>query len=131
LRRATAAYPEALRAAVLRDALHGARFGLTAFAPKFAALGDVWGTSACLARALWQLGLVLLALNRTYLVNDKTLLDEIDGFALAPRGFRARAEDVLGALGRTPAELAAAVEATARLCAEVAALSSPPASSRC
>ena len=131
LRRAAATYPEALRAAVLRDMLHGAAFGLSAFAPKFAVRGDVWGTAACLARALWQLGLALFALNHTYLVSDKTLLDEIDGFALAPRDFRARAEAVLGAPGRTPAELAAAVEAIETLCAEVTALSSPPAPSRC
>ncbi len=129
LRGRVAAYPDALRRAVLHDTLEGAAFGLSAFAPKFAARGDVWGTSACLARAVWQLGLALFASNYTYLVNDKTLLDEIDGFALAPHDFRARAEAVLAAPGRTPAELAAAVEETATLCAEVSALSSPPASS--
>jgi predicted GNAT family N-acyltransferase/predicted nucleotidyltransferase len=123
LRARVAAYPEALRRAVLHDALGGAAFGLAAFAAKFAARGDVWGTAACLARALWQLGLALFALNHSYLVNDKTLLDEIDGFALAPEGFRGRAEGVLSALGRTPAELSAAVDAVAALHAETAELS--------
>ena len=66
----------------------------------------------------------LFALNRCYLVNDKTLLDEIDGFAFAPEGFRGRAERVLSAPGRTPAELSAAVEAIAALHAESAALCS-------
>ena len=120
LRGLVAAYPDALREGVLRDALRGAGFGLAAFAPKFAARGDAWGTAACLARAVWQLGLALFAWNRCYLVNDKTLLEEIDGFAEAPRDFAARASGVLGAPGRTPAELAASVEAVAALGLETA-----------
>ena len=126
LRRQVAAYPDALRAAVLRDMKQSVDFNLAAFAPKFAARGDVWGSAACLARCVWQLGLALFALNHVYFVNDKTLLDEVDGFALAPTGFRARAEAVLASSGRTPAELGAAVEAIAGLSRE---LSSPPASS--
>jgi predicted GNAT family N-acyltransferase/predicted nucleotidyltransferase len=123
LRREVAAYPDALRAAVLRDMLRGADFGLAAFAPKFAARGDAWGTAACLARCVWQLGLALFALNRCYLVNDKTLLDEIDGFALAPRDFHARTEAVLAAPGRTPDELAASVAAIAALNRDTRAVS--------
>jgi len=133
LRRLVAAYPEALRQAVLRDMQQGASFGLAAFAPKFAVRGDAWGAAACLARAVWQLGLALFARNRCYLVNDKTLLEEVDGFAEAPRDFRARAGAVLASPGHTPAELAAAVEAIAELNRETwalpAPLSSPPASS--
>jgi hypothetical protein len=72
---------------------------------------------------VWQLGLALFALNRCYLVNDKTLLDEIDGFALAPRDFRARAEAVLAAPGRTPDELAASVAAIAALNRDTRAVS--------
>lgn len=127
LRRQVAAYPEALRRAVLRDMQKGVAFGLAAFAEKFAARGDTWGTVSCLARCVWQLGLALFALNHCYLVNDKTLLDEIDGFALAPEGFRGRAESVLSAPGRTPAELRASVEAIAALHAELAGLSLEPA----
>jgi predicted GNAT family N-acyltransferase/predicted nucleotidyltransferase len=123
LRRQVAAYPEALRRAVLRDMQQGVTFGLAAFAPKFAARGDAWGTAACLARAVWQLGLALFARNRCYLVNDKTLLEEIDGFADAPRDFRARACAVLASPGRTPAELAASVEAVAALNQETWAVS--------
>jgi len=123
LRALVAAYPEPLRAAVLRDMLWGAEFGLAAFAPKFAARGDAWGTLSCLGRAVWQLGLALFALNRCYLVNDKTLLDEIDGFALAPSGFRERVATAVSAPGRTPGELGAAVEAIAALSRETRAVS--------
>ena len=109
LRREVAAYPEALRGATWHDSLRFTDFNLRAFAPKFAARGDAWGTAACLARCVWQLGLALFAWNRCYLVNDKTLLEEIDGFADAPRDFRARVSSVLAAPGRTPRELAASV----------------------
>jgi predicted GNAT family N-acyltransferase len=122
LRRQVAAYPEALRRVVLRDMQKGVAFGLAAFAEKFAARGDTWGTVSCLARCVWQLGLALFALDHSYLVNDKTLLDEIDGFALAPEGFRARVESVLAAPGRTPAELRASVAKIAALHAETVGL---------
>jgi predicted GNAT family N-acyltransferase len=130
LRRGAAAYPEPLRQAVLRDMLRGADFNLAAFAPKLAARGDAWGTAACLARAVWQLGLALFAQNRCWLVNDKTLLAEIDGFAEAPRDFAARATAVLARPGDTPAALEASVEAVDALARETAALvpTPPPAS---
>jgi hypothetical protein len=122
LRSRVVAYPAALRRAVLRDMLEGAAFALSAFAPKFAARADTWGTVSCLARCVWQLGHALFALNYAYLVNDKTLLDEIDGFALAPPDFRVRSEAVLAAPGRTASELAAAVAEVETLHAETAAL---------
>ena len=71
----------------------------------------------------------LFARNRCYLVNDKTLLDEIDGFADAPPDFRARAGAVLANVGHTPSELAVAVEAITALNREMWSVSSPPASS--
>jgi predicted GNAT family N-acyltransferase len=134
LRAASAAYPEALRAAVLRDMARAVPFHLGSFAAKFAARGDAWGTAACLARCVWQLGLALFAANRVYLVNDKTLLDEIDGFAEAPRGFGERARAVLANPGETPAQLTLSVDAIAALRRETWpvsewALSSLPASS--
>ena len=126
LRRQVAAYPEALRRAVLRDMLEGVSFGLAAFAGKFAARGDVWGTVSCLTRSVWQLGLALFALDYRYLVNDKTLLDEIDCFALAPERFRVRAESVLSAPGRTPDELRAAIATITALGTETAQLAGEP-----
>jgi hypothetical protein len=56
-------------------------------------------------------------------VNDKTLLDEIDGFAEAPQDLRARAGAILAHPGDTPRELAAAVEKVAGLNRETWAVS--------
>jgi hypothetical protein len=74
LKRKVANYPEALRVAVVQDYLWQAELGLIAFAPKFAGRSGAYGTAACLARAVNQLLVVLFALNRKYLIDDKTAL---------------------------------------------------------
>jgi hypothetical protein len=122
LKRRVADYPEALRQAVLRDYLFMAQFGLTAFAPKFAARSDAYGTAACLSCAVNQLVLALFALNRKYLINDKTALVEVAEFERAPREFGPRVQKVLAHLGASPVELAAAVEDVAQLVRETAEL---------
>jgi hypothetical protein len=125
LKRRVEGYPEALRHALVQSYLWAAEFALESFAPKFAARGDALGTAGCLARAAHQLVLVLFALNRRYLVSDKTALAEIAGMPLAPRDFAARVGDSLARVGRTPGEQAAAVDAVAALVAETAALCGP------
>lgn len=110
LKRRTVTYPEALRRSVVQDYLWQAEFGLTAFAPKVAARADIFGTAACLTRVVNQLVLVLFALNRKYLINDKTALAEVVQFERAPRDFSPRVQRTLASLGTTPAELGAAVE---------------------
>jgi hypothetical protein len=122
LRERALPYPEALRRAVVADHLRSAEFNLAAFAPKFAARGDAVFTSACLARATYDLVLVLFALNRTHLVNDKTALAEITGFELAPDAFAARADALLGQTGNGPARLAASVQTLQRLVEECGTL---------
>jgi predicted nucleotidyltransferase len=115
LQRRVAVYPEALRAAIVRDHLAAAKFGLGAFARKFAARSDTYGTAACLTRAVNQLVMVLFAVNRRYLVNDKTALAEIGEMTRAPRDFGARVQATLAHLGATSAELLEAVERITRL----------------
>ncbi len=122
LKRRVADYPEALRRAVVQDYLWQAEFGLAAFARKFAARTDVYGTAACLTRAVNQLVLVLFALNRKYPINDKTALAEVAEFERAPREFGPRVQQTLGSLGASPAELVAAVESVAQLFRETVAL---------
>src|SRR5437867_6308351 len=121
LKRRVGDYPEALRRAVVQDYLWAAEFGLAAFARKFAARADAYGTAACLSRAVNQLVLVLFALNRRYPINDKTALAEIGEFDLAPREFGSRVQKALVHLGPSPAELTAAIESVAQLLRETIA----------
>lgn len=122
LKRRVANYPEALRRAVVQDYLWQAELGLTAFAPKFAGRSGAYGTAACLARAVNQLLLVLFALNRKYLMDDKTALAEVEEFERAPREFGRRVQQTLGHLGGSPEELGAAVESVAQLFRETVEL---------
>jgi predicted nucleotidyltransferase len=115
LKRRIAEYPEALRSAVVRDYLWSAEFGLAAFARKFAARSDVYGTAACLTRAVNQLILALFALNRRYPINDKTFLEEVAELERAPADFGQRVRATLARLGDSAVELAAAVEGIERL----------------
>jgi predicted nucleotidyltransferase len=118
LKRKVTKYPEALRRAVMQDYLFMAEFTLSAFAPKFAARCDTYGTAACLTRAVNELVMALFALNRKYPVNDKTALAEIGEFERAPREFGSRVEKTLAHLGASAAELATAVEKVAQLLGE-------------
>jgi hypothetical protein len=99
-----------------------AEFGLAAFASKFAARQDAYGTAACLTCAANQLVLALFALNRQYPINDKTALAEVAEFERAPREFGPRLQETLAHLGASAAELGAAVESVARLVRETVEL---------
>jgi predicted nucleotidyltransferase len=122
LKQRVANYPEALRQALVQDYLWQAELGLTAFAPKFAGRSGAYGTAACLARAVNQLLLALFALNRRYLMDDKTALAEVAEFERAPREFGRRVQQTLGHLGGSPEELRAAVESIAQLFRETVEL---------
>ena len=122
LKRRVADYPEALRQAVVQDYLWQAEFGLAAFAPKFAGRSGAYGTAACLTRALNQLVMVLFALNRRYLMDDKTALSEVAEFERAPQEFERRVQQTLGNLGSSPEEFRAAVESVVQLFRETVEL---------
>lgn len=124
LKRLVAAYPEALRSAVIQDYLWAAEFGLDAFAVKFAKRSDTYGTAACLTRAVNQLILVLFAVNRKHLINDKTALDEVSEFEFAPREFGARVQSTFQKLDNSAEQLLGAVESITRLFRETAELTS-------
>lgn len=122
LKRRVANYLEAMRLAVVQDYLWQAELGLTAFAPKFAARSGAYGTAACLARAVNQLLLVLFALNRKYLMDDKTALAEVAEFERVPREFGRRVQQTIEHLGGSPEELNAAVESVVHLFRETVEL---------
>jgi hypothetical protein len=115
-------YPEALRAAVVQDSLWQVEFALTV-ARTCAARADVYGTVGCCTRLAFHLVLALFALNRTYLLNDKTALAEIADFARAPRRFAPRLQQILSQPGSSAAQLSAAVAALRELFGETVALS--------
>jgi Domain of unknown function (DUF4037)/Nucleotidyltransferase domain len=123
LKRRIAGYPDALRRAVVQDYLWQAEFGLAAFASKYAARSDAYGTASCLTRAVNQMVLVLFALNRKYPINDKTALAEVAEFEHAPGEFTLRVQKTLAHVGASSAELVAAVESIAQLHREVVELS--------
>jgi hypothetical protein len=74
----------------VQDYLWAAEFGLAAFARKFRARSDPYGTAACLTCAVNQLVLVLFALNRKCPINDKTALEEVGEFERVPQEFGPR-----------------------------------------
>ncbi|HEY8120462.1 MAG TPA: nucleotidyltransferase domain-containing protein [Myxococcota bacterium] len=122
LKARTAHYPDPLRSAVVQDALWQVEFGLSAFAPKLVANGDVVGAVGCMTRFAAYLMLALFALNRAWWLNDKTALAEIAEFALVPHAFAARLGAALAAPGATPAALGAALAEIDALFAETVAL---------
>jgi hypothetical protein len=69
-----------------------------------------------------QLVLVLFALNRKYLLNDKTALSEVAQFERCPAGFVPRVQQTLAHPGSSSAELATAVASIAQLLRETCAL---------
>jgi len=122
LKARVATYPEALRAAVVQHGLWAVDFGLSAFAPKFAQLGDSYGTAGCLARFAHQLVLVLFAFNRVYLLNDKTALAEVEEFRDAPAGFADRIRTVLSRPGDSVESLQRSVQRMQQIFDETVAL---------
>ncbi|HET9219553.1 MAG TPA: nucleotidyltransferase domain-containing protein [Terriglobia bacterium] len=122
LKRRVAEFPEALRRAVVQDYLWQAEFALVTFAPKVADRGDAFGTASCLSRAVNQLVLVLFALNRRYLINDKTALDEVEEFEHAPREFKQHVHQTFSMLGSSPSELKIATARIMQLHRETASL---------
>ena len=125
LKRQVETYPEPLRRALVQTYLWASEFTLESFAAKFAKRGDVLGTAGCLGRVAHQLVLVLFALNRRYLLSDKTALAEIASFPQAPSDFGARISRVLARVGASPAELALSVDSVAELVAETLRLAGP------
>jgi predicted nucleotidyltransferase len=122
LKQRVANYPAALRQAIVQDFLWQVEFNLAAFAHKFAARADAYGTAACLTRAVNQLVLVLFALNRQYLLNDKTALAEVGEFARTPHEFGPRIQQTLARVGGSETELATAVACIGQLFQETVTL---------
>jgi predicted nucleotidyltransferase len=114
--------PPALCQSIVQNCLWDVEFGLTAFVPKYVASANVLAVAGCLTRFGQALVLTLFALNNRYFVNDKTALEEVRAFDLAPAGFAERLAGLLAAVGGTPAEMGNAVGELRNLFEEVRAL---------
>jgi predicted nucleotidyltransferase len=122
LKQRVALYPPALQRAVVQDCLWSAELTLVAFAPKFAAREDIYGTVGCLTRVVNQLVLALFALNGAYLLNDKTALQELTQFQHCPAQFMPRVQRTLACPGSSQEELAASLAMVAQLLLETCEL---------
>jgi len=88
-------YPEALRTAVADRFLFEARFSALLLR-KLAGRDEVAYAAGLAYRCAMCMVQALFALNRTYLVNEKGAVSVAAGFELAPLGFSARIDEVLG-----------------------------------
>ncbi|WP_240033104.1 nucleotidyltransferase domain-containing protein [Micromonospora globbae] len=117
LREETSAYPPALGAALVANGWE-AGF-LVEAAAKGAASGDAAYVAGCLFRAVGVLVHALHGRAGRWLVNEKGMVESAGRLPGSPPGFASRAQALLAAVGRTPDDLAATVDAARRLCAEV------------
>jgi predicted nucleotidyltransferase len=126
LKQRVAKYPPLLKTRTIASNLWLAEFSLV-HAVGYAERGEVYAVAGTLTRTAAFLTQVLFALNETYFMSDKTAMAEIAaGFNVAwplvPAGYVERLGRVLGHVGDTPAQLAAATAALRELWASLVAL---------
>jgi predicted nucleotidyltransferase len=108
LKRKIAVYPAALRREIVTRHLFDATFAL-AVADKPAERGDIAYVAGSLFHAVGFMTLVLYALNREWLINEKGALLASRDFTLRPRGFHSTIDAVMARPGATPRALAASI----------------------
>jgi len=104
LKKQVAVYPTRLKHRIIVDSLWSAEFTLK-FARGFAEKADVYNTVGCLTRTAAQLTQALFALNESYFLSDKKVMETIASFQIKPSNY---VETILGILaypGETCAEL--------------------------
>ncbi|HEY2485723.1 MAG TPA: nucleotidyltransferase domain-containing protein [Candidatus Binataceae bacterium] len=104
LKRQVATYPAIFRRAMVTKHFFDATFEL-AIAVKPAERGDTSYVTGSLFHAAGFMTLVLYALNRQWLINEKGMLPASRGFRIRPRGFHSTIEGVMAEPGRTPRAL--------------------------
>ncbi|HKN01474.1 MAG TPA: nucleotidyltransferase domain-containing protein [Candidatus Binataceae bacterium] len=105
LKRMVARYPEPLRRALVTKHFFDATFELV-IAGKPAKRDDTAYVAGCMFRAAGFMTLVLYALNRQWLINEKGALAASRGFKVCPRGFHATIASVMAKPGDNPRALA-------------------------
>jgi len=104
LKRQVTVYPTVFRRAMVTKHFFDATFEL-AIAVKPAERGDTSYVTGSLFHAAGFMTLVLYALNRQWLINEKGMLPASRGFRIRPRGFHSTIESVMAKPGRTPRAL--------------------------
>ena len=121
LKMLVARYPEKLRRSIVRKHLFDATFEL-GIALKPALRGDVMYVSGCLFRAASFITIVLYALNRRWLINEKGALAGVRSMPIRPRGIDSAIARILASSRRTPDELGRGVRTMTSLCGRMRAL---------
>jgi hypothetical protein len=108
LKHRVAHYPPRLKEKWVADSLWSAEFTLL-HARGFAEKGDVYNTVGCLTRTAAALTQALFALNETYFMSDKKVMERIAAFNLVPPGYVTSITEILAQSGRTTSELESVV----------------------
>lgn len=108
LKSQVALYPPVMKERILLDALWSAEFTLL-HARGFAEKGDVYNTAGCLTRAAANLTQALFALNETYFIRDKGVMQVMAAFPLCPAGYVEQVTGILAQPGSLPGDLVKSV----------------------
>lgn len=122
LKRSVQLYPPELKRRVIADSLWSAEFTLL-HARAFAAQGDVYNTAGCLTRAAANLTQALFALNETYFLRDKQVMQTLSNFPILPEGYVDQVNRILARPGSTPQQLMDSVSGMHTIWQSVVALS--------
>jgi len=108
LKHQVATYPAKLKQRMIVEWLWSAEFTLI-HALDFAAAADVYNTVGCLTRVAASLTQVLFALNETYFISDKQVMEAIARFSIRPPGYVEQMANILAQPGQTAEELSRSV----------------------
>ncbi|MCB0141364.1 MAG: nucleotidyltransferase domain-containing protein [Caldilineaceae bacterium] len=109
LKQQVALYPPQLKKQIVAGSLWAAEFSLL-FARNFAAQGDVYNTVGCLTRVASNLTQALFALNETYFMRDKKVMETIGAFPILPAGYVQTLNGILAHPGSTASALTKATD---------------------
>jgi hypothetical protein len=121
LKRQVISYPPKLKTKIIGECLWSAEFTLV-HARSFAAAGDVYNTVGCLTRTAANLTQVLFALNETYFMSDKRVMETLAGFSVLPAGYIEQLTAILAHPGQTIEALGQTVTVLAAIWQSVADL---------
>lgn len=105
-----AVYPPRLKQQILADTLWAAEFTLR-FAHDYAAQGDIYNTVGCMTRIVANLTQALFALNETYFLRDKRVMQTVACFPKVPPGYVEQIASLLASPGDSVQTLTRTVHA--------------------